>query len=249
MTHHSPLPSGRAHLSPSPDAHEPHERLPRGRGLGSLSSEQLNISLFGWVGRAGEAGHRPHGGGIQKLLGGWPAPYSWCSPSDLVALLVLPICSAGLRTLSAGSTGWQAGTGPGWRCGAPSNTGRSPAGPGGRLSQPAGTLCPRWMAGGRWGREGGLGLVRGTCAPAPAPAPAPPSPLHRPHPPARLSAGGGRRVGGQHSRHDLVDVEVGSPVLLDAGDVAHAHNAHHHGGDALPGLSCGGSNRSAPAHR
>lgn len=50
-----------------------------------------------------------------------------------------------------------------------------------------------------------------------------------------------------NSRHDLLDVEVGGPVLLDARHVAHPHDAHHHGGDAFPGLGCGRGRQSVPA--
>lgn len=152
---------------------------PRGRGLGSLSSEQLNNSLFGWVGRAGEAGPGPHGGGIQEPLGAGLRPPAGAAP---------PICGAGPRTPSAGSTGRRAGPGPGWRRGAPSSTGRSPAGPGRRLSRPAGTLCRRRTAGGRWGREGRLGPAQGMWAPAPPPRVPRAEPT--PQPGSALGAGG-----------------------------------------------------------
>lgn len=45
---------------------------------------------------------------------------------------------------------------------------------------------------------------------------------------------------GWHSRHDLLDVEVRTPVLLNARHMTHADDTHNHRWDTLPGLSCRG---------
>lgn len=184
------MPTSAPPVPARPDAREPRDPVSGpcrvgdggGRGLlGSLSSEQLNNSLFGRVGegRCGWA-WTPTGGGTQELLGGTGPSAPQLLRHRGRGVRVLPICAAGPRTPSADSTERWAATGPGWWRGVPSSRGRSPAGPRRRPSRPAGTLCRRWTAGGRWGREGGLGLAQGWGAhasPAPSPsAAAAPSP-------------------------------------------------------------------------
>lgn len=68
-------PGGSVHLSPSPDlrpdATNPMNG-PRGRGLGSLSSEQLNNSLFGRAGGQARLGLDPTGAASRSSFGGGP---------------------------------------------------------------------------------------------------------------------------------------------------------------------------------
>lgn len=56
-------------------------------------------------------------------------------------------------------------------------------------------------------------------------------------------------VWGRHSRHDLLDVEVSTPVLLNARHMTHTNDAHNHRWDTLPGFSCQGRAKISGRHR
>lgn len=119
-----------------------------GGAAGKPEFRRLNDPLLGLAGegRAARLGPDPHGGWHRPqgppCRGGGTHP--GCGRSGWGPSTGL----AGARAPSGGRTVQQAATGPGSRCGAPSSTGRSPAGRRRRPSGPAGTLCRRRTAGG-----------------------------------------------------------------------------------------------------
>lgn len=144
---------------------------PQGPGAAwasALPSSQLDRTLRAWAGAAGKPEFRRSNAPLLGLAGegraarlgpdphgGWHRPQG--PPCSRVGAPTLAVAApgwgpstglAGARAPSGGRTAQQAATGPGSRCGAPSSTGRSPAGRRRRPSGPAGTLCRRRTAGG-----------------------------------------------------------------------------------------------------
>ena len=157
-------------------------------------------------------------------------------PGAVSSLHGPPTGLAGLRSPSGGRTVQQAVTGPGSGSDGPSSTGYSPGDQRRPPSQPPGTLCLRWTVGGLCGGDK-YGRPSCKCKPKVFPCVG--------HHHVQVQ-GLGVMWGGTH---DLLDVEVGTPVLLNARHMPHANDAHNHRRDTLPGLSCQGRANISGRHR
>lgn len=184
-------------------------------------------------GRCGRA-WTPTGGGTQQLLRGpAPAPLSG-DPGAVTSRSFLFAWPGGGHSLQTVLSDGQRQDQAGGAAPHPVKAVAQQAQEGGLHGQPGHSAGDGRRGDAGEGRAGWAWLGGGACRPSPQP---------------RLCAQGPPGAGGRHSRHDLLDVEVSGPVLLDARHVAHAHDTHHHRGHTLPGLSCGGSDASAPAWR